>query len=120
MRSGSFCLLVAAVLLAAACATPVPVEREAFIGAWDGPGLLLVITPEGWMYYRRVKPRSSSTYRGPVKDLTDDAIVGSAFFFRVRLPVDTVPYYDGSRWRMVLDGVALVKSDRPAVLPADD
>ena len=119
MRTGPS-LLLATALLAAACATPIPVEREAFIGAWDGPGLLLVITPDGWMHYARVKPRSTSTYRGPVRELTDDAIVGSAFLFRVRLPVAAGPYYDGVRWRMEIDGIAMVKSDRPAVLPADD
>ncbi len=46
-------LALAAIILLAACAQPVPPEKRAYVGEWRGEGMQLAILQEGRVVYRR-------------------------------------------------------------------
>lgn len=102
--------LMAAVLLLAGCAQPVPADKAGYVGEWQSPTMALLITQDGTVMYERRQAGGSTSIEGPLKEfVADDFMVGIgplATTFEVSVP----PHRVGGEWRMVVDGVELTRA----------
>lgn len=99
-------------------ATPPP--DGSYAGDWRGTGMHLVVTPEGWI---RVETQGdlSTQFEGPAKSWEGDVIQIGAFGFTTAYRIDEVPYEADGEWRMVVDGIVLVREgDAPDIAPRFD
>jgi hypothetical protein len=105
-------LLLVFTLLAAllGCAKPVPPEKVSHVGEWQEKTMHLLITQDGSVRYKRVRGGATTSVEGPIK-----GFVGNNFEVGIGPMVTTfvvskLPYEDGEEWKMVVDGVELVKT----------
>ena len=105
-----FCCVVLAVMLAA-CGKPVPPEKAAYVGEWRAPGMYLLLTQDGSVKYERLKAGASTSVTGPLKDFEGDNFVVGVGLMTTTFVVSKPPYQAGGRWKMVVDGVELTKSN---------
>ena len=102
-------LLALLSMLVGGCGIAVPTDKQDYVGAWQGPGMILVITPGGRVEYQRVNGGVTKSLSVPLKSFEcDDFVVGALGItttFRVQRP----PYRDGQDWKMVVDSVELVR-----------
>ena len=100
------------VALAAACAEPVPEQRSAYVGFWEGKDTKLSITREGSVRYERRKEHGTVSINGPLQGFKGDSFVVGFGPVRTTFVVSRRPYREGSDWKMVVDGVELRKRGR--------
>lgn len=93
--------------------TPVPGDKRAYVGTWQGVGFHLTITDDGGVDYRRVKGNTSTTITGPLKSFKGNDFIVGALFFTTTFEVQDPPYKEGDEWFMVVDGVELKKVAGP-------
>lgn len=104
-------LLFIILLTLTACGKPVPVYKSAYVGEWQAPQMYLLITPEGRVVYKHYQDGGTVTVKGSLRGFKgDDFTVGSGFSTTTFL-VTTPPYLsEDATWRMVVDGVELVRT----------
>ena len=102
------------ICLVAGCnSIPVPEEKRAYVGTWEGVGFHLTIDEDGGIDYRRVKGKSATTVTGPLKSFKGDDFVVGVLFITTTFEVQHPPYLEGDDWFMVVDGVELKKVAGP-------
>lgn len=110
MRLQNWLLPAGLALLLAACGKPVPADKAAYVGEWQEKAMYLVITQDGSVNYKRLKGGVTTTVSGPLKEFKGNnfevGIGPASTTFLVSKP----PYQDGEQWKMVVDGVELVKT----------
>jgi len=104
-------LCAAAMLLAiaAGCSKPLPPDKMDYAGEWHGKGMWLLITEEGSVAYKRRQGNSTTSVSAPIQRFE-----GASFYVGVgplstKFEVSKPPYKDGNVWKMVVDGVELVR-----------
>jgi hypothetical protein len=121
MRNSLFRLMVMLILagfsfLITGCnSIPIPENKRAYIGTWEGVGFHLTITNDGGVDYRRVKGNATKTITGPVKSFKGDDFVVGVLFINTTFEVQHPPYKEGDDWFMVVDGVELKKVAGPII-----
>lgn len=104
--------LVALVLLLAACSgQPLPADRLAYAGEWRSDTVILVITPEGNVHYRREEkdPNVNVSIDAPIKKFEgNDFLVGMGPF-TTRFVVSKPPQVVDGKYRMTVDGRELLR-----------
>ena len=100
-------------LLAGCNSIPIPEEKRAYVGTWQGVGFHLTITDDGGVDYRRVKGKYSTTVTGPLKSFDGDDFIVGVLFITTTFNVEHPPYNEGDDWFMVVDGVELKKVAGP-------
>lgn len=110
-KNALFLLLL--LLSCTACGKPVPPYKYAYIGEWQAPQAYLLFTPEGHVVYKYYKNGATMSVSGPLQGFKGNNFkVGYAFFTTTFL-VTTPPYLcEDASWRMVVDGVELVRTRR--------
>lgn len=99
-------------------APPVPPERSAYVGEWQGPSMYLLITQDGSVRYRRNKDGGSSSMNGPLKGFNGNDFEVGIGPLSSTFVVSTPPHRDGEQWKMVVDDVELQKTaDQAGPLP---
>ena len=108
LRRLSLLLLLVAL---AACAKPLPVDKQDYIGHWQGEGVRLVIRADGQASYEKVKESRRTSISGPAHSFTTKGFkigIGPlSASFRVASP----PTQTQGVWRMTVDGVELTRRD---------
>lgn len=104
------CGLLLAVLLFG-CGKPVPPEKAAYVGEWKAPGMYLLVTQDGSVKYERLKAGASTSVTGPLQGFEGDNFVVGLGFMKTTFAVSKPPYQADGRWKMVVDGVELTKSN---------
>lgn len=92
------------------CGKPVPAEKSAYVGEWQTRTMYLLITQEGSVRYKRLKGGASTSVEGPLKGFTGNDFEVGVGPMATTFVVSKPPYQDGERWKMVVDGVELVKT----------
>jgi hypothetical protein len=100
-------LLLALVL--AACGQPVPADKADYVGDWRGQDMRLVITRDGHVNYERRRGSSSTSVNAPLQGFDGDNFSAGIGFLTTKFIVSKPPYRDGAAWKMVVDGVELVR-----------
>jgi hypothetical protein len=107
-------LAAALALLLAACAQPVPPAKIAYVGAWKSDKVALVITADGYVQYERRSGNGRTSINAPIQKFDGDNFVVGVGFMRTTFVVSQPPHRDGTRWKMTVDGVELVRVSGPA------
>lgn len=103
-------LLAAMVVVAlAACAKPVPKEKAAYVGEWNGTAMALLITQDGSVAYRRLEGGVNKSIDGPLQEFKGDDFVVGVGPIATTFVVSAPPHQDGDAWKMTVDGVELTK-----------
>jgi len=101
--------LIAAVLLVGSCAKPLPPERLGYAGEWQSDTVLLVITPEGEVHYRRHEGNSKVSVDAPIKEFQGDNFVVGVGPFTTTFVVSKPPRLVDGKYVMTVDGRELVR-----------
>ena len=106
----SVCAILLAALLSG-CGKPVPPEKAAYVGEWKAPGMYLLLLQDGSVQYKRIKSGATTSVNGPLQSFEGDNFLVGVGLWRTTFVVSKPPYEDGGRWKMVVDGVELTKSN---------
>lgn len=98
---------VAAALVA--CSHPLPADKAAYVGAWEGSGMTLEIDQGGQVYYRRVGNGSSRSIDMPLVRFEGANFVVGFGPFTTTFVVSIPPHESNGAWRMTVDGVELAR-----------
>lgn len=102
-------MIVIACLLLSACGIPVPPEKTNYVGEWKGLGMSLIITPDGGVAYERISGSGTNSVKGPLKAFDGDNFVVGILFVSTTFVVSKPPYEENGEWKMVVDGVELIR-----------
>jgi hypothetical protein len=98
------------VLWLAACGDPVPQEHRSYVGLWTAPQMSLLVTADGRGADKRVSGSTSQSSEAPIKRYEADGFTVGFGPFDTHFKVSKPPYQDGNQWKMVVDGVELVRT----------
>lgn len=90
---------------------PVPPPAATWVGQWEGPGLVIAITPAGLVAIDQ-QGSSSTHVQAPAKGWEEGIVVGVGSF-TTTWRVDERPYELDGVWHMVVEGVPLVRTGPP-------
>lgn len=113
--------LVAAILLTAGCAEPVPTGKRHYVGTWEGENTGLVIRPNGTLAWSHKEGSTQTSVNGPIKRFEDNDIVVGIGWFTTTFDVSVPPRLENGEWIMVVDDVRLTRTgsfDVPDKAPA--
>jgi len=94
------------------CGKPVPPEKSAYVGEWQEKTMYLLITQDGSVRYKRLKGGASTSIQGPLKGFEGNNFEVGIGPLTTKFLVGKPPHQDGERWKMVVDGVELIKTAR--------
>ena len=103
-----FLLVLSAALVG--CGKQVPPEKSTYVGEWQAKTMYLLITQDGSVRYKRLRGGASTSVEGPLKGFTGDNFEVGLGPMATTFVVSKPPYQDGEKWKMVVDGVELVKT----------
>jgi hypothetical protein len=107
---GSFLVAGCALLLAlAACARPLPPDRQAYAGEWQSQTMALLITPAGRVVYKRAEGGMTTSVEGPLQRFDGDNFVVGVGPLNTTFVVSAPPHRDAQAWKMTVDGVELTR-----------
>ena len=99
------------VLGSTAWADPVPADKMAYVGSWQGKDMQLSLAKDGKVKYKRNQP-------GKNLDLSIDLLGfnGNNFdvgwgIVRSTFVVSKPPHLEGKQWKMTVDGVELTRDE---------
>ncbi|HEY0722164.1 MAG TPA: hypothetical protein VGE50_13025 [Gammaproteobacteria bacterium] len=93
------------------CAKPVPAEKASYVGEWQEKTMYLLITQDGSVRYKRLKEKGVTTsIEGPLKGFEGDNFTVGVGPMSTVFIVSRPPYQEGDLWKMVVDGVELVRT----------
>ncbi len=101
---------LALLLLAVACAKPLPPDKADYAGEWQAPAMYLLITSDGSLSYKRLKGGATVSVEAPIKEFQGNNIVAGVGPMKTTFIVSKPPYKDGDQWKMVVDDVELTRT----------
>ena len=105
-------ILLTAFLLTGCQGKPVPADKKDYVGDWYSPEMTLLIMQDGGIDYKRISGSGGkTTINGPIKEYEGDNFVVGFLFLTTTFEVQKKPYKDGNDWKMVVDGVTLVRKN---------
>jgi hypothetical protein len=102
---------LALLLALAACTQPVPVDQRAYVGHWQGEGVLLVIQANGHADYARARDNRRTNIEGPAHSFTNQGFKIGIGPLSASFKVQSPPTEVNGTWRMTVDGVELTRRD---------
>ena len=114
-----FAALLLALALVTACAKPIPSEHRAMVGTWEAPGMVLQISADGNLAYRREKDGSSVSIDAPVQQIGAGKFTAGIGPLVSEFRLDQPPRLENGVWSMTVDGVALRRTDFVAPPPVE-
>jgi hypothetical protein len=94
----------------AACGRPVPQDKSSYVGEWQEKTMYLLITKDGSVQYKRLKEGGTTSVQAPLKGFTGDNFDVGVGPMATTFVVSKPPFLDGDKWKMVVDGLELVKT----------
>jgi hypothetical protein len=106
-------ILAAALLPLAAQADPVPVpaEKMAYVGDWQGKDMRLQLAKDGKVKYKRNQPGKNLDLSVDLQGFNGDNFDVGVMLVRSTFVVSKPPHREGGKWKMTVDGVELTKVD---------
>jgi hypothetical protein len=104
-------LVVLTICLAiAACGTPVPADKAAYIGRWESRDMLLLISQSGSVQYKRREGTLTKSVNGPLKGFKGDNFEVGVGPMSTTFVVSAPPHLVGDLTKMTVDGVELTRA----------
>lgn len=95
------------ILALSACSKPIPNDKYAYIGYWQGSGMYLEIEPDGTFDYQRGGTSISSS----IDEFDGDNFLVDMLIMNTTFEVSQPPFFSDGQWLMVVDGVKLIRAD---------
>jgi len=92
------------------CGKPVPPEKAAYVGEWQHPTMYLLLTQDGSVRYKRIQGGATTSVEAPLKGFQGNNFEVGIGPMSTTFVVTKPPYDDGGKWKMVVDGVELVRT----------
>jgi hypothetical protein len=99
-----------AVCILLGCGKPLPADKVAYVGEWQAKNMVLNITSDGQVNYQRKEGNTSTSINAPIKQFHGNDFEVGLGPFATNFSVSKPPYQDGTQWKMVVDGVELLKT----------
>ena len=108
MIKAAFTLLFVAIL--AGCGKPLPADKAAYAGQWNGPQMALLITQDGRVDYKRDSGNGTTSVKAPIKEFAGNNLIVGVGPMETTFVVSAPPHQEGDAWKMTVDGVELTKN----------
>jgi hypothetical protein len=92
-----------------AAPVPVPPEKAAYVGDWQGKKMRLNIAQNGKIAYKREQPDKQMDLNIELQGFNGNNFDAGALMIHSTFVVSTPPHREGNKWKMVVDGVELTK-----------
>ncbi len=119
LRSGSSARSLLAVLGLAigllGCGISVPEDKQLYVGQWEGAQTSLRIDADGTVSYERQANPGHVTINAPIQEFRGDDFTVGLPLLTTTFEVSRAPWFEGGRWRMVVDGTELTRAGQPFV-----
>ena len=104
-------ILAAALLSSSAQAAPVPVppEKMAYVGDWQGKDMRIQLAKDGKVKYKRDQPNKQMDLSLDLQGFNGDNFDVGVFLVRSTFVVSKPPHRVGGKWKMTVDGVELTR-----------
>ena len=102
--------LLALVLVLCGCGKPVPPEKSSYVGEWQHPTMYLLLTQDGSVRYKRIQGGVTTSVEGPLKGFQGNNFEVGIGPMSTMFVVTKPPHEDDGKWKMVVDGVELVRT----------
>ena len=109
MKLRALLILALVAVLLAACAQPLPPDKQAYVGEWRGEYVTLIIEARGQVDYSYEKGNISRAINAPLKHFEGDDFVVGVGPLATTFDVTTPPYQEDGAWKMVVDGHLLTR-----------
>jgi len=106
-------ILAACLLPLAAHADPVPVpaDKMAYVGDWQGKDMRIQMGKDGKVQYKRNQPGKNLNLSVDLQGFNGDNFDVGVPFLRSTFVVSKPPHREDGKWKMTVDGVELTKQD---------
>jgi hypothetical protein len=112
MRIVSSLVLATGLLVSAsAWADPVPPDKMAYVGNWQGKDMQLSLSKEGKVTYKRDQPGKKIDLNLDLQGFKGDKFDVGVGFVRSTFVVGKAPHREGGKWKMTVDGVELTRDE---------
>jgi hypothetical protein len=95
----------------AGCGKPVPQDKSAYVGEWQGPGMTLMLTQDGSVAYERKKGGTNTSIDAPLKGFNGNNFEVGIGPMSTIFVVATPPHQVEGKWKMTVDGVELTRAN---------
>lgn len=109
LRAWAIAVLVLINLLLAGCGMPVPADKAQYVGQWHAESMYLFISADGRVEYNRRSGNGHVSINGPIQRFTGNNFDVGLGPFSTTFVVSRPPWKDDGQWKMVVDGVELVR-----------
>ncbi|MEE8166211.1 MAG: DUF3859 domain-containing protein [Myxococcota bacterium] len=92
-----------------ACGIPVPEDKQLYVGQWNNAETSLRIDSDGTVSYERRGNVGNVTINAPIQEFRGDDFVVGLPLLTTTFAVSRPPWFEGGRWRMIVDGAELVR-----------
>jgi len=106
-------IALCAVLAFAACGISLPGDKQLYIGHWNNAEVSLRIDSNGTVAYERSGKIGHTKINGPIQEFRGDDFVVGLPVLNTTFEVNRPPWFEGGRWRMVVDGAELSHNGQP-------
>lgn len=112
MRIPSILVLAAGLIAsAAAWADPVPADKLAYVGSWQGKDMQLSLSKEGKVKYKRKQPGKNLDLSLDLLGFNGNNFDVGVSFMRSTFVVSKPPQRESGKWKMTVDGVELTRDE---------
>lgn len=107
-----FALLLAVVAATlVACAKPLPADKSHYVGEWKHRLMVLSISQDGKVRYRRLVEGGSKSVEGPLQGFDGDDFRVGVGPMTTTFDVTVPPHRTADHsWRMTVDGLELIRT----------
>ena len=96
-------------VLLAGCGKPVPPEKSTYVGEWKSPQMVILITQDGSVAYKRLKAGTTTSINGPLKGFVGNNFTVGVGPVETTFEVSSIPHQEDGVWKITIDGVELHK-----------
>lgn len=112
MRTLSSLVLAAGLLASsAAWADPVPADKMAYVGTWQGKDMRLALSKDGKIQYKRDQEKKKVDLSIDLLGFNGNNFDAGWGFVRSTFVVSKPPHREDGKWKMTVDGVELTRED---------
>lgn len=83
---------------------PLPADKAAYAGQWEGDGVRIQITADGRVSYDRKKGAGNEHIEGPIAGWGDGGFVVGVMTQKTSFDVSQAPRQENGSWTMVING----------------
>ncbi len=96
-----------------ACGISIPEDKQLYVGQWSNAQTSLRIDADGTVAYERQANPGHVTINAPIQEFRGDDFAVGLPLLTTTFEVSRPPWFEGGRWRMVVDGAELVRAGQP-------